>query len=497
MTNLFLRNDQESKAVLAKVLAAGPVGVIRSDSPSAPGSTAVLLPAAGKFVFSDGSGRIEIVTAATENITGNKWWHLSSKSIDIDLSGQLSINDGTAARLRSAGELADGSVALFFQLKRKGAMAGDDKLVILYNNEVRRVYSIADFLDKAKGMKELINALPKKPPSNSEAEPLGFFLIDRYVYVYALLPYLVMDVYLLDPSSVDGFSHGASYIEKPQENAEEKKSSSDHRYDLINGFIIVEDRVDVANQTRNGVPNKPRYKVALVVNLRDETSGQETKAVWNEIASHSQALSTCIRQADTLSSCSIQELNNAASNSKLMVLSVAVESGEPKRAFRKIVVVNMDNFNSYDLDVDLLSDLRGGRPGDASSMFNDVIATGSLSEFTLGLPEDQAVHFYHVEGGSPHFIGTFAWNKDVDEWAVTPDGELLLGISDGNGVVWDFATRPSDRATILVQKPLVELTALGCKLGILRTAPTSEVWETNTGLNNTPEPVRCVVSGRL
>jgi hypothetical protein len=147
--------------------------------------------------------------------------------------------------------------------------------------------------------------------------------------------------------------------------------------------------------------------------------------------------------------------------------------------------------------VNLLNNLRGVRPADAPDISDTIIAFGSLSDMYIGLPDNQAIHLYHIEdspsfmGTRPSFIGTIAWNDDITEWGLNPDRSLLLGVSSGSGLVWDFARAPSDRAATLSTKPLPDLIHLGCELGLLDTPPEQDTWQRNTGLSNPPARVDC------
>jgi hypothetical protein len=490
--NVFL-GDDEAKGVFAKLLAAGPVRVIQPYKTDEGTSNAVILPGTGRFIFFAGAGHLKIVTAAG---AAEKGVARTEDLKTFDLSSQLSADVGVASELQTASELDDGSIALWFRQFRRDGVRRDepigDKIVVLNPTGTSKVYSSSDFMDQSDSLKQRISALRTDKTQDSNVRNPSLLLIGNYVYIYASTElYLLVDLFRFDPSSPSGFKHGFLYEDKPQGTPE--KASSGHRYYAVDGLVIVWDSVDRPSQAGGGTLAKLRFKILQVIDLHGEASdpanGEGPKAVWNDIVSRSQTLKTC-SDPDTLFSCSIQNLSVSDRDSKLMVLNVNLESKDTKKIISKLVVIDTGSLKSRDLDVNLLNNLRGIRSADAPDISDTIMVFGNLSDMYVGLPENQSIHLYHIED-SPSFIGTIAWNDDISEWGVNPDKSLLLGISSGNGLVWDFAMVPSDRGVALAKKPLGDLIHLGCELGLLGTPPERDIWQRNTGLSSRPSAVSC------
>jgi hypothetical protein len=469
--------------------------------------SAVLLESTGQLVFSDGRGHVSIVTAsaASGDDVGKNEIALGSPRT-LDLSSQLGDSPDLRSELDDASELANGTIILQFQqYQYPDDKMTSMKIVVQDPSGSPTIFSIDDLVNRSGRIQQRIASYLNDNAHRPGSTPLPSLVLDgRLLYVYVWAPLLVIDLFVVDTDAPALLKHGVPYDENGMstQSTSNSKSLSDRSHFAIDGHVVVQDTTEMPaqgqGQGHGPAPSRSRSRMVQIMNLRSEAAdaSQSAKEVWNDIASHSPTLSGCNQQSSSAPTCSIRDMPVSGS-SQLMVLFVTVESKDTDKRISKLVVVDMDSYQSIEVDTGLLHVERSDTlllsdPSDVGRL----LVVGNPNDMILGLPQDQSMHLFRIEFGSPSPIGTVAWDDDIDTWAVTPDRQLLLAVKGNYGLVWSLARPPKVRATMLATRPLDNLFRIGCDLGLLTRPPTRSDWEKKTGLKSLPAPIACTTSMR-
>jgi hypothetical protein len=395
----------------------------------------------------------------------------------IDIHQIFDSQSASSFRLISVGETGKNSVALLFGY---GEFFNQGYVLATVSNDgiIVKSYTKKDFTDVPGRVHD--DMLKQK-----DATP-GLLLDGDMIYLYILERGLVIEAFPLSGASGDDLVHGPSYDERSADSRPGTVESH-HNYQLVRGFLVVEETTTSSQST----PNAGRRRIVEVFDMRHNVAGDSQGDIWKQIVALDSVIRECEQQMGSETMCSIESVTRSGSG--LLVFEIKTEptgASAAKRGTTRLVVVDVSSspLQSVDVDLNFLDTQEGddgqdSQQGPTSPPDYRPIVLGTLNDLVIGRAHGKAVDLYryHARQKVAISLGSIAWKNDVRRWMVASGGNLLLGASDGVGVVWDISRPTSDRAAELRDHSESVLVQDACDVGLLSKPASPEAWQKAVG----------------